>query len=133
MDASSTETPPVVLVVDDDALLRMNAADFLKDAGFKTVEAENAADALKIMETRSDVRILFTDVQMPGSIDGIELAKKIHANWPEVLLLITSGNACPSKRQMPDHGHFLSKPYRAAALVGEIHALAREAAARGSH
>jgi DNA-binding response OmpR family regulator len=130
MENSATKRPPIVLVVEDEALLRLNATIFLKDAGFETIEASNASDALKIMKSRPDVGVLFTDIQMPGLIDGMELAREIHEGWPDVLLLITSGNRRPAKATIPDHGHFLAKPYGAAAVIGEIHALVREAASR---
>jgi len=125
-----TAPPSVVLVVEDEALLRLHAADLLEDAGFKVVEAENAADALQVMRTRPDVRVLFTDVQMPGPLDGMDLARKVHQHWPNVLLLITSGNMRPATADIPDHGHFLAKPYRAKEVIGEIDALAREAGVR---
>ena len=130
MSNSAATILPVILVVDDEVFLRLNATAFLEDAGFQTVEAANAAEAFNIMEIRSDIRILFTDVQMPGSIDGIELAQKVHDHWPNVLLLMTSGKSWPLERPVPDHGHFLPKPYSDEAVITEICALEREAAAR---
>jgi CheY-like chemotaxis protein len=108
----------------------LHAAGLLEDAGFEVIEAKNATDALWAMQARSDVRVLFTDVQMPGPLDGIDLARKVHEQWPRVLLLITSGNMKPAKADIPDHGHFLAKPYRAKDVLREIDLLAREAAAR---
>jgi hypothetical protein len=83
--------------------LRMYAAGPLEDAGFEVVEAKNASDALNVMQTRPDVRVLFTDIHMPGALDCMELA---HEQWSRVLLLITSGNRRPSKADIPDHGRF---------------------------
>ena len=120
----------VVLVVEDEALLRMYVADLLHDAGFDVVEAGNANDALEAMELRGDISVLFTDIQMPGPLDGVELARKVHEQWPNVLLLITSGDRRLSKAEIPDHGHFLAKPYAAQELVKKIDALSKEAAQR---
>jgi two-component system, response regulator PdtaR len=113
-------TKPTILVVEDEALLRMYAADFLEENGFSVVEAENADTALKLLETRDDVRLLFTDVRMPGSCDGMELARKVHARWPHILLVITSGHLRPAHAEIPDHGHFIGKPYGTNELLAEV-------------
>jgi two-component system, response regulator PdtaR len=111
---------PTILVVEDDALLRMHAAGLLEDNGFGVVEAANADAALKLLETRDDVRLLFTDIQMPGSCDGMDLARQVHARWPNILLVITSGQIRPTEAEIPDHGHFIGKPYRANELLEEV-------------
>jgi two-component system, response regulator PdtaR len=95
-----------ILVVEDEALLRMHAVGLLEDHGFGVVEAKNADPALKPLETRDDVRLLFTDIQMPGSCDGMNLARQVHARWPSILLVITSGQIKPVEAEIPDHGHF---------------------------
>ena len=115
-----SQAKPVILVVEDDELLRLHAAGLLEDHGFGVVEAENADAALKLLETRDDVRLLFTDIQMPGSCDGMDLARKVHARWPRILLIITSGQIKPAEAEIPDHGHFVGKPYRANDLLGEV-------------
>ena len=74
------------------------------------MEARNAEEAIRIMEKRDDVRLLFTDVQMPGRFDGIDLARQVHARWPNVLLVITSGRKRPDQEDIPDDGRFVSKP-----------------------
>jgi CheY-like chemotaxis protein len=113
--------PPVVLVVDDEPLLRMTAADELEEAGFRVLEATNADEALRVLEARSDeVQVLFTDVNMPGSMDGMALAELVYQRWPRVLLLISSGYARPRPEEIPDHGHFMPKPYCSAMLVRHI-------------
>src|SRR5271163_1441568 len=81
---------PAILVVEDEELLRLNAADLLEDNGYAVIEAANAEDALRTLERRPDVRLLFTDIQMPGRIDGIELARLVHERWPHILLVMTS-------------------------------------------
>src|ERR1700691_4881509 len=82
---------PSVLVVEDEMLLRMRAVDMVEDAGFSPVEAVNADDALAIMESRSDIELLFTDIQMPGSMDGLTLANAVHERWPLIKIILVSG------------------------------------------
>lgn len=112
-----------ILVVDDEALLRLRAADLLEDAGYRVVEASDAASALKILEERPDVRLLFTDVQMPGECDGMRLAAKVHLRWPKVLLIVTSGRLNIANEDIPDNGRFIAKPYQDHVLVKQIASL----------
>ena len=117
---------PVVVVAEDEELLRTITAETLEDAGYQVIEAPNADAALEILKQRSDVQVLFTDIQMPGALDGLDLARVVHERWPNVLLLITSGNPCPSRDAVPDDGRFLRKPYSAAQVIGEIDAFVRK-------
>jgi two-component system, response regulator PdtaR len=109
-----------VLVVDDEAMLRMCAADVLEGEGFEVIEAENADEALKVLANRPDVRVLFTDIQMPGKLDGMDLARKVHQQWPKIKLVITSGRKKPSQAEIPDDGSFIAKPYRMGEVTAEI-------------
>jgi DNA-binding NtrC family response regulator len=130
MSTGILESSSVVLIVEDEEILRIFAAWQLEEAGFEVVQAANADEALQAMNSRPDVRVLFTDVQMPGQLDGMDLARKIHEQWPKVLVLITSGNSRPAKADIPNQGHFLAKPYRSEDVISEIAALAREQATR---
>jgi CheY-like chemotaxis protein len=124
MGQAATDDPPVVLLVEDELLVRMTAVDELEDAGFHVLEAANADAALAVLATCSeDVQVLFTDVNMPGSMDGMALAAQVHARWPHVRLLISSGYARPLPDEIPDDGRFVPKPYRAATIVSEIQEL----------
>jgi len=124
MGQGAIDDPSVVLLVEDEMLVRMTAADELEEAGFQVLEATNADVALQVLEARSDeVQVLFTDVDMPGSMDGMELAEQVHARWPHVRLLICSGYARPEPHEIPDDGRFVSKPYHAAMLVRYVHEL----------
>jgi hypothetical protein len=76
-----------------------------------------------VLRDRSDVRLLFTDIQMPGALNGMDLAQKVHEQWPKVKLLITSGNLKPADAEIPDHGHFIGKPYGAADVTAEVNHL----------
>ncbi|WP_158808849.1 response regulator [Beijerinckia sp. L45] len=116
---------PVVLVVDDEALLRWHAADLLSSAGYQVVEADDAASALRIIEDRGDIRLLFTDVQMPGRT-GLDLAREVHERWPNVLLLVTSGGVKLADSEIPDHGRFVAKPYEERDLLQHVDGLIAE-------
>jgi two-component system, response regulator PdtaR len=99
-----------VLLVEDEALVRLLMADILEDAGFRVIEAANAWAALNWLEGGEDVHVLFTDVHMPPGIDGLELARRVKQRWPSIGLVITSGLARPSAEEIADHGTFLPKP-----------------------
>src|ERR1700709_1548649 len=86
-----TAALPTVLIVEDEMILRMRAVDIVEDAGFSPIEAVNADDALAILESRSDIELLFTDIQMPGSIDGLNLAYAVHERWPSIKIILVSG------------------------------------------
>jgi CheY-like chemotaxis protein len=120
MSETKVHAKPAILVVEDEELLRLNATDLLEDNGYTVIEAANAEDALRTLERRPDVRLLFTDIQMPGRIDGIELARLVHERWPHILLVMTSGQEQPSQTEIPDEGRFIAKPYRAGELLGQV-------------
>jgi CheY-like chemotaxis protein len=116
-----TVLPHLVFVVDDDPLLRMQAVDLLDEAGFPTLEAETADEAMAILRHRwPEVRVLFTDVQMPGSMTGIELAEEVHRCWPDIHLLVTSGGVHIRDADLPDDGRFMPKPYRPSGLIEQV-------------
>ncbi|ACA20679.1 response regulator receiver protein [Methylobacterium sp. 4-46] len=102
-----------VLVVEDEALVRMMAVDMLEDAGFLVLEAASADEAWALLENRNDIDVLFTDIEMPGSMNGFGLASRVAERWPRIRLVITSGRYRPARRDVPDHGEFLPKPYHA--------------------
>jgi CheY-like chemotaxis protein len=109
-----------VLLVEDEPLIQMLAADMLQDEGFDVIMAETADEALKVLEAGTDVQVLFTDVKMPGSLDGIELAEIVHQRWPSVGLLVTSGHMKLSNSDLPDDGHFISKPYTPEQVIQHV-------------
>jgi len=102
---------PIVLVVEDEPILRMNAVTIVEDAGFEAIEASNADEAVAILESRNDIRIVFTDIDMPGSMDGLKLAAAVRGRWPPIELILTSGHVDVRKEDMPARGVFLPKPY----------------------
>jgi CheY-like chemotaxis protein len=114
---------PVVLLVEDETLVRLTQVDILREAGFWVLEAENADEAFEILRRRKDVRVVLTDVDMPGSIDGFEFARLVAQGWPEVGVLVISGKAFPGQGDMPPSAVFIPKPVRPAALVEQLKAL----------
>lgn len=108
--------PLVVLVVEDEPLLMMNAVEMIADLGFEVLEARHAEEAIAIMEKRTDVHIVFSDVHMPGSMDGLKLAHYVRDRWPPVKIITTSGKARLAVEELPHGGRFLPKPYSAADL-----------------
>lgn len=109
----------VVLVVDDEPLVRMVAADCLRDEGFTVYEADCAEEALDLIAAHDDVAVVFTDIDMPG-MNGLDLACEIGRRWPAVHCLLTSGQARPTADRMPTGGRFLPKPYAVGRLGAEI-------------
>src|ERR1700675_2648509 len=93
--------PAVVLVVEDDMLLRMRAVDLVEDAGYSSVEAVDADAAVAILESRSDIALLFTDIQMPGSMDGLMLAHAVRKRWPPIKIILVSGKLKQSEIDIP--------------------------------
>jgi CheY-like chemotaxis protein len=119
-DATEYGARPVVLIVEDEALLRMHAAALIEAAGFDPVEASNADDAIAILEARRDIRIVFTDIEMPGSMDGLKLSRAIRDRWPPIEITLTSGKRHPPADDLPARGQFFPKPYNPAALIAAI-------------
>ncbi|GJE29720.1 response regulator [Methylobacterium organophilum] len=121
--------PPVVLLVEDDGLLLMEASDTLAEAGFKVLEAPHADKALTVLEESGDVGVLMTDVDMPqGSMDGFALARLVALRWPEIPVLIVSGMGTPGPNDMPEGARFIPKPYSPSMLVRTLKACVRRAA-----
>lgn len=117
--ASPMQSRPTVLIVDDEFLIAINAAAVFQKAGFDTVEASNADEAIAILQER-DVDLIFTDIRMPGSMDGLRLARYVHDRWPPIKIMVTSGHHLVQKGDLPDGGVFLPKPYTDAAIITAI-------------
>jgi CheY-like chemotaxis protein len=111
MMSKSPSGRAVVLIVEDEPLVRMMVIELFEDEGFEVLEAANADQALGIFRERDDVALLFTDVEMPGSIDGYALARWVHVNRPTVKTMIVSGRALPRAGDVPDGAAFVGKPY----------------------
>lgn len=114
---------PVVLIVEDEFLLRMDAVEIIAGAGFEVVEAADADQAIEILQSRRDITVVFTDIQMPGSMDGLKLARAIRGRWPPIKIVTTSGRADVTESDLPEGGRFLPKPYSPRQLAGILREL----------
>ena len=112
--------PTVVLVVEDEMLLRMRAVDMVEDAGFTPLEAVDADEAVAILELRSDIALLFTDIQMPGSMDGLKLAHAVHERWPPIKIILVSGQLKLANIDIPADSRFFGKPLEAREIIAEM-------------
>lgn len=104
---------PIALVVDDDPLILMDTADMIADEGYAVVEAKTADQAYDFLDRHSSLQLLFTDVQMPGELDGFDLARVVAERWPHICVVIASGEADPGPGDIPDNAAFISKPFTA--------------------
>ena len=110
----------VVLVVEDEMMLRMRAVDMVEDAGYISVEAVDADEALGILQSRSDIALLFTDVQMPGSMNGLQLAHTVHERWPPIKIILASGQLKLSTSDIPKNSRFFGKPLDSEEIIAEM-------------
>ncbi len=104
--------------------MRMMALDLVEDAGFEAVEAGSAQDAVRILETRPDIRLVFSDIDLGTGADGLSLARSIRDRWPPVEIIMTSGKVCPAPDDLPERGRFFEKPYRRDEVAAALHELA---------
>jgi CheY-like chemotaxis protein len=111
---------PVILIVEDEFLLRLDSAETIESAGFEVIEAANADEAIAILEARPDIHVVFTDIQMPGSMDGLKLARFVRERWPPIRIVATSGRVMVDENDLPDGSVFLPKPYRGAQVVATL-------------
>jgi CheY-like chemotaxis protein len=107
----ATRSTHAVLVVEDELHLRMIIAETFEDAGFKVFQAGSASEAIEILNCESDIRAVFTDVEMPGTMDGIALAHVIRDRWPPTILIVSSASYDHSNKPFPSNASFLQKPY----------------------
>jgi CheY-like chemotaxis protein len=113
----TSATKPVCLVVEDETLIMALAVDLALEAGYEVVEAGNADEAIRILGERNDIRVVFTDIEMPGSMDGLRLARVVRERWPPVELIIVSGKGKVRDEELPSRGVFFPKPYNASQVV----------------
>jgi two-component system, response regulator PdtaR len=111
----------VILVVEDDRLLNLVASDDLERSGYEVISAFDADQAIDILESRDDIRLLFTDIDMPGSMDGLKLMAAVRDRWPPIPIIVTSGKHAPC--ELPERTSFVPKPYRAEHVLQTIAAL----------
>jgi len=112
--------PAVVLIVEDDMVLRMLAVDMVTDAGYTPLEALDAAEAFVILESRTDIALMCTDIQMPGKIDGVGLAHAVHERWPTIGIIVVSGQLDLPHLDLPPRSRFIGKPLNAGEVIAEM-------------
>jgi CheY-like chemotaxis protein len=112
-----------VLIVEDDGLQRFFLTDMLEDQGMRVLQAANALDAIKQIEMHPEIQLLFTDIQLAGEIDGLDLLRIVHLRWPHVSLLTTSGRLHPHYAELPSEARFISKPVQEGEMLREMNAL----------
>jgi two-component system, response regulator PdtaR len=115
-----TLSRPVVLLVEDEFLVRILEVDILREAGYWVIEAQDADEAFELLKRRRDIKLVLTDVDMPGSLDGFEFARLVAQGWPEVGVLVISGKTEPGPGDLPKGAVFVPKPVRPAALLDQI-------------
>ncbi len=118
------EKRQIVLVVEDEPIQRMMAVDLVEEAGFEAVEATDATQAVAILERRTDIRLVFTDIDMPRGMDGMKLAAMIRNRWPPIELILISGRFEPRMEELPARGVFFSKPYRDQDIIDAMQRMA---------
>src|SRR6476661_9131454 len=123
MSTSRNPPVPVVLIVEDEPLLRLLAVEVVEEAGFVALEAANADEAVLLLESRPDICLLFTDINMPGSMDGLKLAHAARNRWPPIKILVVSGKQQLQSSDLPSNSCFVGKPYLASALVEELRSM----------
>ncbi|WP_348649017.1 response regulator [Rhizobium sp. P38BS-XIX] len=112
-----------MLVVEDEPLLRLSMVTELELEGFTVFEAGNAAEAIEIIEANPEIRLLFTDVDMPGTMDGLLLAAFVRDRWPPIKIIVTSGHRLPEDCELPEGSPFMSKPYVVSEVISTIRIL----------
>lgn len=123
MSTAAAKVLPVVLVVEDEPLLRMLAVEVVEEAGFLAIEARDADEAVELLESRTDIILLFTDINMPGSMDGLKLAHAVRDRWPPIKILLVSGQQRLQSSDLPSNSCFVGKPYQATAMVDELRSM----------
>ena len=119
--------PAVVLIVEDEMMLRMRAVDMVEDAGYTPIEALDADEAVAILESRSDIALMCTDIQMPGSMDGVGLAHAVHARWPSIKIIVVSGQLNSPNIDLPPCSRFFGKPLEARQMIAQMRSMISQA------
>jgi|SRR5579862_1723612 len=102
---------PAVLIVEDEPLIRLGAVKIIEDGGYEVIEAASADEAMRILECRGGIRVVFTDIHMPGSMDGLRLAHAVRNRWPPIKIIVTSGRDLATQVDLPEGVRFFAKPY----------------------
>ena len=110
----------IILIVEDELLLSMDISEALEDAGYAVIAVANADEAIKVLESRDNVRTIFTDIDLPGSMDGLKLAAAVRDRWPPIHIIVTTGMRAPHRDEIPTNSMFIAKPYRNAEVLEAV-------------
>ena len=110
----------IILVVEDDPLLSLDISEALTGEGYRIIAVANADEAIKVLESRNDIRTVFTDIDLPGSMDGLKLAAAVRNRWPPVHIIVTTGMGAPHRDEMPANSTFIAKPYRSTEVLEAV-------------
>jgi CheY-like chemotaxis protein len=119
--------PISVLIVEDEALIRMGVVTDFEDAGFKVLEAGDTDEAIALLRTHPEIRALFTDVEIPGSMNGLKLAATVHDRWPPIRIIVTSGRVSVRRRDLPRDAQFVPKPYDNSRVISTLREMVKAA------
>jgi CheY-like chemotaxis protein len=111
--------PATILVVEDEMMIRMSTVDMVEDAGYAPLEAVDADRAVAILESRSDIALMVTDIQMPGRMDGLDLARAVHARWPSIKIIVVSGDL-KQPIDLPAESRFIGKPLEPRDMISQM-------------
>ena len=111
----------IILIVEDELLLSLDISEALEDAGYAVIAVANADEAMKVLESRDNVRTIFTDIDLPGSMDGLKLAAAVRDRWPPIHIIVTTGMRAPHRDEIPANSAFIAKPYRRAEVLEAVH------------
>jgi two-component system, response regulator PdtaR len=110
----------LILIVEDELWLSLDISEALEGEGYDVISVANADDAIKILESRNDIHTIFTDIDLPGSIDGLKLAAAVRDRWPPVNIIVTTGMRAPRRDELPARSLFIAKPYRSAQVLKAV-------------
>ena len=118
MALDRSAAPATILIVEDEMMIRMNTVEMVEEAGYAPLEAIDADGAVAMLESRSDIALMVTDIQMPGSMDGVELAQAVHMRWPLIKIIIVSALNQPI--DLPADSLFFGKPLEAQDMICQM-------------
>ncbi len=110
----------IILVVEDDVLLSLDISEALEDEGYDVIAVAKADEAIRVLETRNDIRTIFTDIDLPDSMDGLKLAAAVRDRWPPIHIIVTTGMRAPHRDEMPANSMFIAKPYLCAEVLETV-------------
>jgi len=123
MSSIAGENSPAILIVEDNLVIRMDLVDQAERDGFTVFEAGTADQAIAILEAQPAIRLVFTDIEMPGSMDGLKLVAYVRRRWPPIKLMVASGKVQCRDADLPEGGLFFPKPYHPAQVSKAMHSL----------